>query len=116
MHRKLQSLLLRRALVQPAIRFLLLCLALSASPCLSAQASAKLSVWPAFASLHTNAAQQFTATLTGSSEAVTWQVNGVAGGNSTVGKVTANGLTPRLLMYPLAPRSCSAHPPAGLSR
>src|SRR5256884_732352 len=37
--------------------------------------------------------QQFTATVTGSSNtAVTWEVNGVTGGNSTTGTVSTSGL------------------------
>jgi sugar lactone lactonase YvrE len=37
--------------------------------------------------------QQFTATVTGTSNTlVTWQVNGVAGGNSTVGTISTTGL------------------------
>jgi protein gp37 len=41
----------------------------------------------------TNGQQQFTATVTGSSNTtVTWQVNGVAGGNSTVGTISTTGL------------------------
>jgi hypothetical protein len=41
----------------------------------------------------TNGQQQFTATVTGSSNtSVTWQVNGVAGGNSTVGTISTTGL------------------------
>lgn len=38
-------------------------------------------------------AQQFTATVTGSSDqSVTWDVDGTAGGNSTVGTISASGL------------------------
>jgi hypothetical protein len=48
---------------------------------------------PLSASLAAGAQQQFTATVTGSSNtAVTWQVNGMAGGNATVGTITASGL------------------------
>ncbi len=52
-----------------------------------------ISVSPTTASVQTGATQQFTATVTGTSNtAVTWQVNSVAGGNSTVGTISAAGL------------------------
>jgi len=45
------------------------------------------------ASLQVTGTQQFTATVTGATDAaVTWAVNGVAGGNSTVGTISAAGL------------------------
>ena len=45
------------------------------------------------ASLQVTGTQQFTATITGATDtAVTWAVNGVAGGNSTVGTISAAGL------------------------
>jgi len=52
-----------------------------------------VSVSPTSASVATSATQQFTATVTGSTNtAVTWQVNSVVGGNSTTGTITAAGL------------------------
>jgi sugar lactone lactonase YvrE len=52
-----------------------------------------VSVAPASSTLAPGATQQFLATVTGaSSTSVTWQVNGVTGGNSTVGSITAAGL------------------------
>lgn len=52
-----------------------------------------VTVAPTSASLQVSQTQQFTATVTGSSNtAVTWQVNGVAGGNSTVGTISTTGL------------------------
>lgn len=48
---------------------------------------------PASASVQVSKTQQFTATVSGSSNsAVTWSVNGVGGGNSTVGSVASSGL------------------------
>jgi hypothetical protein len=45
------------------------------------------------ASLQVTGTQQFTATVTGAADTtVTWAVNGVAGGNPTVGKISAAGL------------------------
>ena len=52
-----------------------------------------VSVSPATANVQEGGTQQFTATVTNTgSSAVTWQVNGVAGGNSTVGTITSAGL------------------------
>src|SRR5258708_570535 len=52
-----------------------------------------VSISPTSASVQTSATQQFTASLTGSyNTAVNWQVNGVAGGNSTVGTISTAGL------------------------
>ncbi len=52
-----------------------------------------VSVTPATASIGVGATQQFNATVTGSTnQAVTWSVNGVVGGNATVGTITAAGL------------------------
>src|ERR1700689_269520 len=44
-----------------------------------------ISIVPPSATLALGAMQQFQAVLTGASGAVTWQVNGVAGGNATAG-------------------------------
>jgi len=52
-----------------------------------------VSVSPATANVAAGGSQQFNASVTGSSNtAVIWQVNGVAGGNSSVGTVSATGL------------------------
>ena len=52
-----------------------------------------ISVSPASATLTSSGTQQFTASVTNeSSTAVSWIVDGVAGGNSTTGSITANGL------------------------
>ena len=59
----------------------------------TAPAAVSVTVSPATATLQTSATQQFTATVTGSSNtSVTWQVNGIVSGNSTVGTVSAAGL------------------------
>jgi hypothetical protein len=51
-----------------------------------------VAVSPTSASLGTFASQNFTATVTGSSNAaVTWMVNGVAGGNATTGTISTSG-------------------------
>ena len=55
--------------------------------------SVSVTVQPASATLFLGETQQFEATVTGSSNAgVTWTVNGVAGGNSTIGTISASGL------------------------
>ncbi len=52
-----------------------------------------VSISPTTALLAVTTTQQFTATVTGpSNTSVTWSVDGVAGGNNTVGIITANGL------------------------
>ena len=57
-----------------------------------------VSVAPTFANLAPGASQQFAATVLGASNtAVTWQVNGVAGGSSTTGTVGPTGCTLRPL-------------------
>jgi uncharacterized protein (DUF1800 family) len=53
----------------------------------------QIKVSPTKASLRPAATQQFSATLTGTTNtAVTWSVNGTAGGNATVGMVSVGGL------------------------
>ena len=52
-----------------------------------------VTVAPSTATVQTNATQQFTATVANSTNtAVNWSVNNVAGGNATVGTVSATGL------------------------
>jgi hypothetical protein len=52
-----------------------------------------VSVTPPQARLNLSATQQFTATVTGQSNtAVTWEVNGLGGGDTTVGQITSTGL------------------------
>jgi len=52
-----------------------------------------VSVTPTSAVIKTNAMQQFTATVTGSSNtAVTWSADGIVGGNSSTGTITSAGL------------------------
>ncbi|MFN7985419.1 MAG: DUF1800 family protein [Vicinamibacterales bacterium] len=57
------------------------------------QAPVKVSVTPTAASVAPGATQSFVASVTGSTNtAVTWQVNGVAGGSASVGTISAAGL------------------------
>src|SRR5262249_46123853 len=46
---------------------------------------------PSSATVALNAHQAFTATSNGSAVAVNWSVNGITGGNATVGMIDANG-------------------------
>jgi len=65
------------------------------STCLTTQLSAQVSVSisPSLATMATLATQPFTATVSGSSNtAVTWQVNGVSGGNSASGLISTTVL------------------------
>ncbi len=51
-----------------------------------------VSVTPTTATIQATKSQQFSATVTGAANtAVTWSVNSVAGGNATVGTITASG-------------------------
>jgi len=52
-----------------------------------------VTVSPVNVAIPTGATQQFTATVTGTSNTnVNWSVNGIAGGNATVGTITSGGL------------------------
>jgi serine protease len=52
----------------------------------------KVTVSPATSSMQTHATQMFTATVANAADAtVTWQVDGIVGGNATVGTITATG-------------------------
>jgi IPT/TIG domain len=56
-------------------------------------AATTVTVSPSAASVRVGAAQQFTATVANAtSQSVNWSVNGVAGGNSTVGGISSGGL------------------------
>jgi len=58
-----------------------------------APSGVQVSVSPVSVSLLTGAAQQFTAAVSGSSNSsVNWSVNGIPGGNSTVGTISSTGL------------------------
>jgi serine protease len=60
-----------------------------------------VAVTPATASVAVGMTQTFTAAVTGSSNAaVNWSINGVAGGNSTVGTISASGVYTAPAMVP----------------
>lgn len=65
----------------------------SSSPAPSPAPTVSVSVSPATAKLYFGQQQQFTATVTGTANtAVTWAVNGVAGGDAALGAISAQGL------------------------
>jgi hypothetical protein len=77
----------------------------SASVTVTAPAVVGVTVAPSSATVRLKQSRQFTATVTGTSNtAVTWKVNGVAGGSNTVGRVTSTGLytAPRRVPSPAA--------------
>ena len=59
----------------------------------TAPAAVSVNISPATATVVLKQTRQFTATVTGTSNtSVVWKVNGVTGGNTTVGRVSSNGL------------------------
>ena len=87
----------RRGFVLPLGSIALICFWLTSCGGGSSHSPSSVStavhVSPSTATVATSATQQFTATVTGiANTAVNWSVNGVAGGNSTVGTISATGL------------------------
>ncbi len=65
----------------------------STAPAAPAAPAVAVSISPVLSSLTVGAQQQFTATVQNASDtAVTWEINGIAGGNSTVGTISSSGL------------------------
>lgn len=65
----------------------------SATVTLTTQAVGPVAVTPSAATVEVFTTAQFSATINGqASTAVTWQVNGATGGNTTTGTISANGL------------------------
>ena len=63
-----------------------------------------VSLIPTSATLPTGGTQQFAATVTGATDtSVTWQVNGVTGGNSTSGAISTSGLYQAPAAVPTSP-------------
>jgi hypothetical protein len=59
----------------------------------TAPAVVGITISPATATVRVKQSRQFTATLTGTANtSVTWKVNGIAGGNNTVGRVSSTGV------------------------
>ena len=70
-----------------------LCLPGAGVPGAAAQTTAVVTVTPATNSVPITGTRQLAVTVTGvANTAVTWSVNGIAGGNSTVGTISATGL------------------------
>jgi len=69
-----------------------------------------IGISPTSVTVSTGAGQEFTATIAGagaSSNALTWSVNGVAGGNSILGTIVSNGAASALYVAPAVPLSPS---------
>lgn len=69
-----------------------------------------VSVTPSPVNVPTGGGQVFTASVSGAGDAstsVTWSVNGISGGNATVGTVASNGASTAVYTAPLAPPSPS---------
>src|SRR6202008_541842 len=65
----------------------------SAPVTITAATAVSITIAPLSATVATGGTQQFSATVQNTSNtAVTWQVNGVAGGNATVGTILSSGL------------------------
>src|SRR5205823_1711907 len=65
----------------------------SAQVTITPTAAVSVTISPTSATVATGGTQQFTATVKNKSNtAVTWQVNGVTGGNATVGTISSSGL------------------------
>jgi hypothetical protein len=86
----------------------------NADPQASGSAAVNLSddiavtVAPNPASIATGGAQVFTATVTGTGNpgrGLTWSVNGIAGGNATLGRIVSNSVTTAVFTAPAAPPS-----------
>jgi hypothetical protein len=78
----------------------------SASVSVTLQDNIVVSLLPPSATVSTGAAQVFTVTVTGTgspSTAVTWSVNGIAGGNATFGTIASNGSASAVYTAPAAP-------------
>jgi hypothetical protein len=69
-----------------------------------------IGISPTSATISTSAGQAFTASITGAgapSNALTWSVNGIAGGNSTLGTITSTGAASAFYVAPAVPPSPS---------
>jgi len=81
----------------------------SVSVVVTAAAVVSVTVSPAAATVRVGQKQQFTATVTGTSNtSVAWKVNGIAGGNSTVGRIGSAGLYTAPRKVPQVPVTVSA--------
>jgi hypothetical protein len=77
---------------------------------LTSASTAAVTVSPANADVETFTAQQFNAMVNGqASTAVTWQVNGVTGGNPTVGQISSSGfyVAPHAISNTIIPKNAA---------
>jgi hypothetical protein len=74
-------------------RALIVCLTLLFLSCTKSNKTPSVAISPTSVTVGAGAEQQFMATVTNATEdTVTWQVNGTAGGNSSVGTISSSGL------------------------
>jgi hypothetical protein len=94
--------------MRPAALLLVICASITlTSGCGGGGSSAHVSVMinPSSAMVPAGQSQQFTATVSGSTnQSATWSVNQITGGNATVGTISTNGL------YTAVPRQNVVHP------
>ena len=84
---------MKRAILASSAAVLVLMLAACGNNSNNPPNGPSVTISPATANLQEGSQQQFTATVTGTSNsAVTWQVNGVTGGNASAGTISGTGL------------------------
>src|SRR5438105_15826547 len=77
---------------------------LSVAGCGSSNSSAvTITITPPSATVLLGTSVQFIPSVAGSSNALTWSVNGIANGNATVGTISANGLHTAPVVRPVSP-------------
>ena len=84
---------MKRAILTASAVMLVLALAACGNNGNTPPNNPSVTVSPATANVQEGSQQQFTATVSNTNDnAITWQVNGVTGGNATVGTISATGL------------------------
>ena len=79
---------------------------MSGSATVNLESSVAITVSPSTASVPSSGAQVFTASVSGTTNTgVTWSVNGIAGGNSTIGTIAGTGTATATYAAPSAPPS-----------
>src|SRR5262245_61372826 len=86
--------MLTRSLPRPSKRLLLLSIALVMAGALPARAqvAGSIAVYPTTSSLDVPGSRQFSAYVPISPNTITWSVNGIVGGDATVGTISPAGL------------------------
>ncbi len=74
-------------------RLILIVCALCSPTLALASTAPAISITPGYTTIGVSTSLQYTATVTGlSNTAVTWEVNGIVGGNATLGTISTSGL------------------------